>query len=342
MADVQPLRALHYDLDGVGSLQDRGRPAVRRDRPRAARRAGRALALQRRRDRPARGAGGDPYAAAARLLERWQADGAVVRDDEPAIWALVQDYTGPDGRALHPPRHLRARARRGVRPGPDPPARAHAPRPARRTGCASRARRRPTCRRSSASTTTRPARRGARSSRTTTAEPFGEATDDDGTRQPPLARRRPGARSRRVQAALGDAELLIADGHHRYETARVYADEIGGEGEHRYVLMCLVALQDAGPHGLPHPPPARRTSTTRTRRRRSATRCASTSTSSRSSTRELRAAGRRPGRSRWATSTPTSQQRLPPDAQGPGDRRRRARGLPRALPPPRHRRCSRR
>jgi uncharacterized protein (DUF1015 family) len=45
---------------------------------------------------------------------------------------------------------------------------------------------------------------------------------------------------------LRDAELLIADGHHRYETARMYADEIGGEGPHRYVLMCLVALQDPG------------------------------------------------------------------------------------------------
>jgi uncharacterized protein (DUF1015 family) len=46
--------------------------------------------------------------------------------------------------------------------------------------------------------------------------------------------------------ALADAELLIADGHHRYETARVYADEIGGEGEHRYVLMLLCALSDPG------------------------------------------------------------------------------------------------
>src|SRR5213078_1481236 len=49
-----------------------------------------------------------------------------------------------------------------------------------------------------------------------------------------------------VQRALAPTELLIADGHHRYETARVYADEIGGEGDHRYVLMCLVALQDEG------------------------------------------------------------------------------------------------
>ncbi len=47
-------------------------------------------------------------------------------------------------------------------------------------------------------------------------------------------------------SALAGTELLIADGHHRYETARVYAEEIGGEGPHRYVLMCLVALEDPG------------------------------------------------------------------------------------------------
>jgi uncharacterized protein (DUF1015 family) len=52
-----------------------------------------------------------------------------------------------------------------------------------------------------------------------------------------------------AQAALAPAELLIADGHHRYETARVYAEERGGTdqaGGHRFVLMCLVALQDPG------------------------------------------------------------------------------------------------
>jgi uncharacterized protein (DUF1015 family) len=49
-----------------------------------------------------------------------------------------------------------------------------------------------------------------------------------------------------VQAATRDVELLIADGHHRYETADTYANELGGEGEHRYMLMCLVALEDPG------------------------------------------------------------------------------------------------
>jgi uncharacterized protein (DUF1015 family) len=49
-----------------------------------------------------------------------------------------------------------------------------------------------------------------------------------------------------LQMALADAELLIADGHHRYETARVYAQEVGGEGDHRYVLMLLCSLSDPG------------------------------------------------------------------------------------------------
>ena len=38
-------------------------------------------------------------------------------------------------------------------------------------------------------------------------------------------------------------ELLIADGHHRYETARVYQQEVPSAD---HVLMCLVALQDSG------------------------------------------------------------------------------------------------
>ena len=45
-----------------------------------------------------------------------------------------------------------------------------------------------------------------------------------------------------MRATLAGTELLIADGHHRYETARVYHQE-GGAG---HVLMCLVALQDPG------------------------------------------------------------------------------------------------
>jgi uncharacterized protein (DUF1015 family) len=45
---------------------------------------------------------------------------------------------------------------------------------------------------------------------------------------------------------LGGAQLLIADGHHRYETARAYRDEIGGEGPQNYTLMALTGLDDPG------------------------------------------------------------------------------------------------
>jgi uncharacterized protein (DUF1015 family) len=76
-------------------------------------------------------------------------------------------------------------------------------------------------------------------------EPFAEATDGEGTRNT-LWRVSDPEQIAALQAALADAELLIADGHHRYETARVYADELGGEGDHRYVLMFLVALDDPG------------------------------------------------------------------------------------------------
>ena len=77
-------------------------------------------------------------------------------------------------------------------------------------------------------------------------EPWCEVTDDDGTVAPRLADRRR-RRPRAVLAELvGDSELLIADGHHRYETARTYADEVGGDGDHRYTLACLVSLEDPG------------------------------------------------------------------------------------------------
>src|SRR5439155_2233084 len=75
--------------------------------------------------------------------------------------------------------------------------------------------------------------------------PWGEVTDPDGTRHR-LWRVTDADAIAAVQHATRDAELLIADGHHRYETMQAYAEEVGGEGEHRYILMCLVAMEDPG------------------------------------------------------------------------------------------------
>ena len=96
MADVAPFRALHYDLARVGGLAPVVAPpydVIDAD--------GRA-ALARRSphnvveiDLPE---GGDPYARAAELFEAWRRERVLVRDDEPALWALEQEYTARDGR----------------------------------------------------------------------------------------------------------------------------------------------------------------------------------------------------------------------------------------------------
>src|SRR5690242_14860667 len=244
MAEIEPLRTLRYEPRVVGSLDAVTAPPydVIDDAQRAA------LAQKSpfnvvEIDLP-RANGGDPYLHAQTTLEAWRQQGVLVREREPAIWALTQDYTGPDGQSrtrhgflcrvrvedygpgrirpherTHPgPKEDRLRLTRATRANlspifslfPDPDQEAW--------------------------TALEPF---------TEAEPFGTATDADGSVNR-LWRVSDEDAIASVQATLADRELLIADGHHRYETARVYAEEIGGEGEHSYVLMFLCSLSDPG------------------------------------------------------------------------------------------------
>jgi uncharacterized protein (DUF1015 family) len=188
--------------------------------------------------------GEDKYAAAAAELASWRAEGAVVQDEIPALWALAQNYTGPDGRKRT--RHgILARVRiEEYGPGRIRPHERTHPGPKEdrlRLTRAVRANLSPIFALfSDPEGAAWDALAGASG-----VEPWGEVTDADGTLNR-LWRIRDEGAIEQVKAAVRDAELLIADGHHRYETARVYADEIGGEGPHRYVLMCLVALEDPG------------------------------------------------------------------------------------------------
>ena len=240
MADVQPLRALHYDLATVGPLADVAAPPYDIIDPAqraelAARSPYNVVHVDLPDGEP------DPYANAAAILQRWRDEGAVVRDDEPALWTLSQGYTAPDGRALT--RHgVFARVRvEDYGPGRIRPHERTHPGPKEdrlRLTRATRANLSPIF-----SLYDDP--HGATAPVLAVAVPFAELTDDDGTVDR-LGRVTDPKTIKGFQDALQSAELLIADGHHRYETARVYADEIGGEGEHRCVLMCLVALQDRG------------------------------------------------------------------------------------------------
>ena len=242
MADVQPLRALRYEPQVAGPLADLIAPPYDViDPEQRARLAARSAHNVVHVDLPQ---GDDAYATAAEVFATWQREGAVVREEEPALWALTQDYHAPGGgrrtrrgflcrirvedygagrirphERTHPgPREDRLRLTRATRANLSPIFALHSdPEQVAWTALEPHV----------------------------ASQPSGEATDDDGTAHRLWRVGEPEVIAE-VQAALGAAELLIADGHHRYETARVYADEVGGEGPHRFVLACLVALEDPG------------------------------------------------------------------------------------------------
>jgi uncharacterized protein (DUF1015 family) len=239
MADVQPLRTLRYEPSAAGPLEDLVAPPydVIDDELRAelARRSPYNVVEI---DLPA------SYRRAAETMRDWRRRGVLVREEEPAVWVLRQDYRAPDGSGrsrsgflarvrvddygpgrirpherTHPgPKEDRLRLTRATRANlspiftlfPDP------------DDAAERA-----------------------MAQVSGNDEFTSVTDDDGTVHRLWRGADPDVISE-LQMALADAEMLIADGHHRYETARVYADEVGGEGDHRYVLMLLCSLSDPG------------------------------------------------------------------------------------------------
>jgi len=243
MADVQPLQALHYEPSLVGSLSAVVAPPYDViDKTQRAELLGRSPFNVVAIDLPQ--GEGDPYAEAGELFESWQLQGALVRDPQPAIWAHTQDYRGPDGVA---------RTRRGffcrVRIEDYGPGRV---RPHERTHPGPKEDRLRLTRATRANISpifslySDPSQAAWGALEPATGEaPWGEVSDADGTVHRIWRVGDPGA-IEAVRTATRDAELLIADGHHRYETMQAYANEVGGEGEHRYILMCLVALEDPG------------------------------------------------------------------------------------------------
>jgi uncharacterized protein (DUF1015 family) len=242
MAELKPLHALHYDPPMAGPIADLVSPpydVIDADQRRAlvARSSFNAVEI----DLPE---GEDRYEKAAALLETWRLEGVVVADPEPALWAMTQDYTGPDG-ARRTRRGFFARVRvEDYGPGRIRPHERTHPGPKEdrlRLTRATRANLSPIF-----SLYSDPDRAAwAALAPHTGGAPWADVTDPDGTTHRLWRVGDPAAVDAAI-TALADTELLIADGHHRYETARVYADEIGGEGPHRYVLMCLVALEDPG------------------------------------------------------------------------------------------------
>jgi uncharacterized protein (DUF1015 family) len=167
---------------------------------------------------------------AARLLEEWRRDGILVREDEPSVWLLEEDFVGQDGVA-------RTRRSLVARTALEPYERGIVL-PHERSFA-------------------KPRRGRLRLLEATRAKlsPILQLHDGPG---PPAAPNRPpdleatldGVRSRlwRLPAdSVADIEppLVIADGHHRYEAALAFHEEEGTE-ETGHVLAAIVSATDPG------------------------------------------------------------------------------------------------
>ncbi len=240
MAEIRPLKAIHYapgvDLDAVVAppydvIDDEQRAKLLERSPHNV------VEI----DLPQ---GDDPYGTAARTFGEWQAEGVLTRDEEPALWVLTQEYTGPDGQ-----KRTRSGFFAAVRVEEYGPGRI---RPHERTHPGPKEDRLRLTRATNANLSpifslysdAGGRARAALEGITEAGDPWATVTDDDGT-VTRMWRVADEAAISELQDVVGQAELLIADGHHRYETARVYAEEAGTEGA-RWVLMNLVALEDPG------------------------------------------------------------------------------------------------
>lgn len=242
MAEIQPIKTMRFQTEVAGPLDQLISPPYDViDDPLRDRLAGKNPHNVVEIDLPT---GDDKYANAAATIQQWEQSGALVTEDEPAFWVLRQDYRGPDG-AGRTRTGLFCRVRvTDYGPG--------LIRPHERTHPGPKQDRLDLMRATKANLSPifslfsdssgdfRDALAAA-----TSGESFDQALDINETENT-LWRVSDDATIAAFAAALSDRELLIADGHHRYETARAYAAEIGGDGDHNYVLMYLCALEDPG------------------------------------------------------------------------------------------------
>lgn len=78
-----------------------------------------------------------------------------------------------------------------------------------------------------------------------TAAPVAEVTDEDGTAHRVYQIGDP-ARVSEIQALLADKKLLIADGHHRYETALAFKEDHPELADAAFVMMTFVNMHSPG------------------------------------------------------------------------------------------------
>jgi uncharacterized protein (DUF1015 family) len=226
---VKPFRALRYDEERAGRLDDLVAPPHDVLTPELHERLLAASSYN-----SVRLIHPDDPVEAARALRDWIEAGVLTRENEPAVWVVEDEFAGPDGEP---------RVRRGI---------------------AARVRLEPYAEgRVLPHERTFPRQKGARLEllRATRTKLSPILLLHEGDRpeapagEPDLEATLEGTKSRvwrvtdanDIEEALGRVRgsLLIADGHHRYETALRFHEEEGSE-ETGYVLAVLVTRDDPG------------------------------------------------------------------------------------------------
>ena len=225
MALVKPFRALRYAAGAAGPLDDVVSPPYDVVSPEL-----QARLLER-----------SPYNAirlvrpenpddAARLLEDWKHDGILVREDEPAVWLLEEDFVGPDGVARMRRSLVARTALEPYERGLVLPHERSFPKPRR-------------------------GRLRLLEATRTKLSPILQLHDGPGPpaapdRVPDLEATLDGVISRLWRLPADSSAgirppLVIADGHHRYEAAFAFHEEDGTE-ETAHVLAAVVSVTDPG------------------------------------------------------------------------------------------------
>ena len=248
MAEIRPFRGLRYDPARV-SLADAVCPPYDVIAPAAAgalRRRSPYNAVHLELPQGPDDGSTDRYRAAADLLAGWRAQGVLRTDGELALYLVDQTFTGPDGAE---------RTRRGfvcLLRLEDFAARVVLPH--ERTHAGPKVDRLELLRATHANLSQvfllypDPEHDVGRAlgAAAPPPSPALEALDDDGN----LCRLRPvtGPVTARVADLLADRQLLIADGHHRYETALAYCDErrAASDDSADWLMVCLSSMDDPG------------------------------------------------------------------------------------------------
>src|SRR4051794_23091746 len=226
MADVRPFRALRYDVPDLSKVVAPPYDVISDEQ--------RADYLARDPHNVVHLTLPDSEEQAARDLADWRASGVLVEEPEPAYWWLQQDYVGPDGVA---------RTREGfVAALRAEPYESRVVLPHERTHAGPKE-----------------GRLRVLEATRTHLEPIFLLWDGtievDGLGEPDIVAEESGVTARlwRLDADFGgalteelrDAQLLIADGHHRYETTLAFHERDGSE-ESAWLMVVIVPTDQEG------------------------------------------------------------------------------------------------